>query len=489
VSELAGEGRTIGPRDVVVHVVKRQLTLLPLIGLMFFTVSGGAYGLEDVIGGSAPGMAILLIVLTPIIWSLPAALMVAELSTALPVEGGFYHWVKIGMGRFWGYQEGAWAWLTTWVDMALYPVLFADYLSQTYFPGAASGKNVFLDLGFVQFDLHWLLCLLVIWPFAYVNIRGAKGVGDSSILFMAFILLPFIVMIAIGIPKLFTDGINPLHPFLPHGVGVLSAAGAGMWVVMWSYLGWDGLSTIAGEIENPRRNYPLSLAISIPLITLCYLLPVLAGLAASTDWQAWTAGYFPTLAGNLGGEWLKVWLTIGGLVSAIGLFSALLLSVSRVPFVMATDGWMPKFLTKEHDRYGTPWVAIVVCAFIYSLFTLGPFASLVVVDVCLYSLGLLLEFAALIALRIRYPDLERPFRVPGGWTGIAIITVLPLLIVLFAIYKQVGDSGISSMYLSVGAAAIAPLSYLPMKWLVKRDQPDVAVGIAGIDLPVAQAAP
>ena len=115
---------------------------------MFFTVSGGAYGLEDMISLSGPGMAILLLIVTPIIWSVPAALMVAELGTAIPIEGGFYQWVKAGLGRFWGYQEGFWSWTTTWVDMAIYPVLFADYLSETYVPKAAAGDTVFLDLGF-----------------------------------------------------------------------------------------------------------------------------------------------------------------------------------------------------------------------------------------------------------------------------------------------------------------------------------------------------
>ena len=462
----------ITSKDIAVQVVKRQLTLLPLIGLMFFTVSGGAYGLEDVVSASAPGMAIILIVVTPLIWSVPAALMVAELSTALPVEGGFYQWVKIGLGKFAGYLEGMWSWLTTWVDMALYPVLFADYLSQTWYPGGAAGATPILDLGFVTFDTHWLLCLAVIWPFAYLNIRGAKVVGDSSLGFMYFILAPFAIMVLIGIPKLIIDGTNPFHPFTPHNVSALGAFGAGMWVVMWNYLGWDGLSTVAGEIDNPRRNFPRALAISLPLITLCYLLPVLAGLAASTDWQAWTAGYFPILAGNLGGSWLEYWLTIGGLVSAVGLFSALLLSVSRIPYVMAYDHYLPKGLTKEHKKYKTPWVAIVVCSLIYSLFTLGPFASLVVVDVFIYSLALLLEFAALIVLRIKYPNLPRPFKVPGGWPVIALITILPVLIILFAVYQTIQDSGWSAMYLSFGAAALAPLSYPFAKRFLKKDNPD-----------------
>ena len=74
---------------------------------------------------------------------------------------------------------------------------------------------------------------------------------------------------------------------------------------MWNYLGWDGLSTVTGEIHEPRRTYPLALVIMIPAITLVYVLPVLAGMAGGTDWQAWTAGYFPVVAGNLAGAWLK----------------------------------------------------------------------------------------------------------------------------------------------------------------------------------------
>ena len=461
----------ITPADVLVTVVRRQLRLLPLVGLMFFTVSGGAYGLEDMISLSGPGMAILLLIVTPIIWSVPAALMVAELGTAIPIEGGFYQWVKAGLGRFWGYQEGFWSWTTTWVDMAIYPVLFADYLSETYVPKAAAGDTVFLDLGFVQFDLHWVVAIAVIWIFTYVNIRGAAVVGDSSIVFMFIILVPFVIMVLIGIPKLFTEGINPVQPFLANGETAASAFGAGLWICMWNYLGWDGLSTIAGEVENPRRTFPLALVVSIPLITLCYVLPVLAGMAGGTDWQAWTAGYFPVVAGNLAGEWLQLLMTIGGLISAVGLFSALLLSVSRIPYVVARDGWLPAFMTREHHRYGTPWVAIVVCSAIYSLFTLGPFQSLVVVDVFIYSLALLLEFAALIALRRKQPDMHRPFKIPGGWPVIFVITLLPTLIVLFAVWQNVQDSGISSMYLSVGAALLGPLSYPFAKRFIKRDQP------------------
>ena len=121
---------------------------------MFFTVSGGAYGLEDMISSVRARHGDPAVVVTPIIWSVPAALMVAELGTAMPIEGGFYQWVKAGLGQFWGYQDGFWSWTATWVDMAIYPVLFADYLSETYVPRAAAGDTVFL-VGSLQFDLHW----------------------------------------------------------------------------------------------------------------------------------------------------------------------------------------------------------------------------------------------------------------------------------------------------------------------------------------------
>ena len=115
--------------DVVVRSVTRKLGLSAIIGIIFFSVSGGPYGLEDVVGSSGAGMAILLILLTPIIYSLPIALMVAELATLMPVPGGYYQWVKEGLGPFWGFQAGWWAWVASWFDLAIYPVLFVEFSS------------------------------------------------------------------------------------------------------------------------------------------------------------------------------------------------------------------------------------------------------------------------------------------------------------------------------------------------------------------------
>ncbi len=305
---------------------------------------------------------------------------------------------------------------------------------------------------------RWLLGFGVIWFFTILNIRGAKVIGDSSKIFGIIVLAPFALMTVIGLFKLHG---NPFHPFTLHAQGIGSALTLGLWVVMWNYYGWDGLSTIAGEMKDPRRDYPKTLLITVPLITACYLLPVLVGLSVvGVNRVEWTAGAWNTIAEIIGGKWLGQAMTAAALVSAAGLFSALLLSVSRIPFVMGEDGYLPKFLFRVHPRYGTPWVALVASSAIYSVFILGSFQSLVVVDVVVYSFALMLEFAALVAFRLKYPTMKRPYRIPGGWPAIFLVVLGPVLVLALAIWFQVSDEGLfNGLGLAVIFLATGPVIY------------------------------
>ena len=448
-----------------------KLALLPLVMIFFFTISGGAYGLEDLIGFSGPGVALILIVLTPLIWSLPIALMSAELSSAIPVRGGYYAWVKKALGPFWGFQEGWWSWLTSFVDMAIYPVLFADYLSTLL------AENFGFTLLAENELAHWAVALAVIWISAWLNIRGARTVGASSSLFGLFILAPFAVMAVVGIVRLILNPVPIWQPFYPPETGFLSAFGVGLFVVMWKYAGWDAVSTVNEEIENPQRNYLRAIVLTIPLVILAYLLPVIAGLGAQPDWSQWTAGFFPVVAAAVGGNWLGAWLAVGGLVSAVALFNALLLSISRLPFVLAEDGYMPQAITRTHPKFGTPWAAIIACSVIYSIFSLRPFAWLVVADVVMYAVTVILEFVALIVLRARLPNMKRPFRAPGGMFGAVLITVLPCAVLALAIYSNYTFEGAPALYLAVAGLATGPILYPLLKRFVKKDQPDVEVPV------------
>ena len=451
---------------------RRQLTLLPLSMVMFFTVSGGPYGLEELVAESGALVALLLILLTPLIWSVPTALMVAELSTMMPVEGGYYAWVKKGLGPFWGFLEGWWSWLASFVDMAIYPVLFATYLSALL---EQLGVTLLTDnpLG------RWLVALAVIWPFALLNVRGARPVGFSSIAFAVVVLAPFGVLVALAAGQLLAGEASPAGMLVGPDGSLFSALGLGLFIVMWNYSGWDGASTFGEEIRRPRSDVTAMLALTVPLITLAYLLPTAAGLLGTPDAEQWTEGSFPRIAASVGGEWLGVLIAVGGLVSAAALFSANMLSVSRVPFVLAADGYLPEAITRVHPRFGTPWVSILLCAVIYSIFSWSTFAGLVVVDVILYSATILLEFAALIALRRRLPQARRPFRVPGGWPGVIAATVLPAALVVLATVITFQEEGEMAIYLSAGALLSGVVLYPVLRVLVKRGAPDVFVPVEG----------
>src|SRR5664279_2752509 len=119
---------------------RRKMRFLPLIAATFFMVSGGPYAIEDILGGAGFARAILILLVLPIIWSLPTALMIGELASALPSEGGFYVWVRRALGPFWGYQEGWLSLSASIFDMALYPTIFVLYLSK-FAPAITAGSK------------------------------------------------------------------------------------------------------------------------------------------------------------------------------------------------------------------------------------------------------------------------------------------------------------------------------------------------------------
>src|SRR6266571_4935080 len=310
-------------------MTKPALRLGPLVAVMFFTVSGGPFGLEGLVGSVGPGVAILLLVATPLIYSVPETLLIGELASMLPVEGGYYQWVKRAFGQFWGFWNGWLSWVYSLIDMAIYPVLFMQYL-RFFVPGLGR-----LDA--------WLLALALIWGATWLNLRGARVVGTASGWFVAAVLAPFGVLAGVALVRWATTSAAtpfPVTPFQAAGTSFLGALGIGVSQTIWNYSGWDNASTIGGEIEDASATYPRALARALPLVTLVYLLAIVPVLAL-TDWTAWTDGAWPGLAATVVGPWLGRWLAAAGMVSAFALFNALLLTYSRIPLVLAQDGLLP----------------------------------------------------------------------------------------------------------------------------------------------------
>jgi len=445
----------------------KRVSLVPLVALIFFSVSGGAYGIEPLFSTSGPGMGILLILVAPLIYSVPHALVCAELGTAIPVEGGYYHWVKRGLGRFWAFQQGVLQWVCSFVDMALYPVMFTSYLS-SLISAVAPGEHVFFEFHLwkadIAVDLNWVICVGVIVLFTLLNLMGAGWVGDSSVAFAIICLTPMLVLTLIGFYQLVTEGTNPISSMTAEqGQSTWNAFGSGLFIVMWNYSGWDSVSTVAGEMENPKKHLPKALFWSVLLIIAGYLLPSLASLAVGpggeNGWKSWQDGALPDIAGELAGPWLQYVVTIGGLFASVAMFSALLASYSRLPSSLSHDGYLPKWVSKESKRYKMPIASIIGSSVVYALFCFSSFQSLVIYDVFLTNIGILLEVAALIALRIREPELERPYKIPGGWWSIGLIAVCLAGVSLWAAMQQYSEEGTKAVVYSLIVVGASLLLY------------------------------
>lgn len=414
---------------------------------MFFNVSGGAFTLEGLVAEVGPGLALATLLLVPLVWSLPEVLLVAELASMLPEEGGYYRWVRRAFGPFWAFQCGWCTWMYSMVDMAIYPVLFNQYLA-AFVPGLDGPER-------------YLISLAVIWAAVAINLRGALDVGRVSIAVGLFVLCGFGL---IGLAALPNQAVAAWEPFSKPGESVLEGLGVGISIALWNYIGWDNASTVQGEVKNASRSYPRALGIALPLVTIGYLAPVILALGA-TDWTSWQEGGWPAIAsaaagGGALGRFLGGWIALAGLVSALALFNALLLAYSRIPLAMASDGLLPRGLARLDPR-GTPRNAVLASAVCYSVCALLTFQELVVADVFLYALALFLEFAALLRLRRVEPTLRGAFRLPLGLRGLYALVALPLSFFALTIGLSLtdGEYGLPAVVAAVGAAALGPLAY------------------------------
>jgi amino acid transporter len=427
--------------------LRRTLSTLPLVFILYFCTSGGPYTTEELVAKVGPGLGLLILLLVPIFWSVPEALIVGELASMLPEEGGYYRWVYRAFGRFWAFQNGWWTWMYSLFDMAIYPVMFNTYLA-FFFPHLTAGRQ-------------WIVALAVIWGATAINLRGALPVGRVSVAAGGVILAAFVGVVAAALPHVHHLPWVPFHAPERAGAG---AIGVALSLALWNYIGWDNASTVQGEVVDATRSYPRALAWSVPLVVLNYLVPLAAALAA-TDWTAWRGRAWPEIArmaaGGRTGAVLAAVVAAGGMLSALALYNSLLLAYSRIPLAMAQDGMLPAAIAKT-DRNGTPRNAVLFAALFYSAFALIPLEGLVVADVLLYAMALSLEFGALIALRRREPGLRGAFRIPVGDAGVTVMAAVPMaiLVVVVALEITQPEYGLPAVLGALGTAGLGLLAYV-----------------------------
>ncbi len=453
----------IAPNPIVPRKFVR-LTLWPLVAATFFMVSGGTYGTEDIVHGAGYGRAILILLLTPLLWSLPTAFMIGELSSALPYEGGYYAWVRRAMGNFWGFQEAWLSLVASIFDMAIYPTLFVAYLTRM-FPW------------FQENSRGWWVALAVVIACALLNIAGVKVVSLTSLWLFFALSAPFVAIVLIAPFKIGALA-NAVTKPTTSTVDILG----GLLICMWNYMGWDNASTIATEVERPQRTYPRAMLVAVAIVALSYVLPFAAMWMTGLKATAWETGSWADIAGLLGGPLLRVGVVLGGIISAFGMFNALVMSYSRLPLAMAQDGMLPGIFAKLQKKSRAPWVAIVALAMGWAMCLGLGFARLVTLDILLYGFSLMLEFIALAVLRFREPDLARPFRVPGGLFGAIAIGIPPMLLLGFSIIRSeheqvwnMSSFAFGMILIAAGVVAYAVNHLLkPHGWAPAEQKPEPA---------------
>ncbi|XP_010906713.1 polyamine transporter RMV1 [Elaeis guineensis] len=422
-----------------------KVSIVPLVFLIFYEVSGGPFGMEDTVQAAGPLLAILGFVIFPFLWSIPEALITAEMGTMFPENGGYVVWVSSAFGPYWGFQLGWMKWLSGVIDNALYPVLFLDYL-KSVIPAFQGG----LPRTFAVFGLTAVL--------TYMNYRGLAVVGWVAVFLGVFSILPFIIMGLMATPKLRPERwlVVDLHNV--------------NWrlylnTLFWNLNYWDSISTLAGEVDDPKKSLPKSLLYAAILVILSYLFPLLTGTGAiPLDRKLWTDGYFSDITKILGGVWLTWWMQGAAASSNMGMFLTKMSSYSYQLLGMAEWGMLPEFFSRR-SQHGTPLIAILFSASGVLLLSWLSFQEIIAAENILYCFGMLLEFLAFMRLRMKYPRAPRPYKIPLGTIGSILVIIPPTLL----IFVELAFSSPKIMIVSA-AAMIAGLVLQPCLKHLKKKQ-------------------
>lgn len=416
--------------------LKRGLRPAALFATMFLVLGGTPYGIEEIVPRAGPGLSILVLAAMALLWAAPYSLLVAELVNAMPLEGGLYPWFRASFGRFWSFVFSYLDWLSWVLDSCLYPPLIAAYLLSFLLPAPDRWTS-------------WGVCLVVIWLLTWLNIRGIDLVGRVSQGLAWLTALPLLLLAVLGWPHVSLERLFPLAADTPwHGSPLTHAL---VWS-MWTFSGYEVLANASEEIVEPERNYPRLLALLLPVSVLAHVLPLAVGLGATPDWRAWDTAHFNQVALAVGGIGFAAFMALSGQLAGLGLFNGELLVNSRRPFAMARDGMLPVGLGRLHPRHGTPHVALIVQAVLYSVLTLVmSFSQLLFVSTWMSVPAYLMTFAAPLVLRARHPELRGRFRIPGGWPVLVLTALAPSAIALYVLFRiEWDDVLVGSVLIATG---------------------------------------
>ena len=443
------------PPALQVEVPAKPLTLWGMVAIIFFAVSGGPFGSEEAVAKVGPCWVLLGFVILPMIWSVPEALMTAELCTMFPGNGGFVFWTTASFGSRLGFLQGCWSWLSNVTSTAVYPHLLLEYLTAA-FPVMASPFYSILFLSVFSVSM------------SYVNYRGLHIIGSGGAVAIVIVMFPFLVLAILGYPMVDWEELStglPIADITPLAfVSFLN-------VMFWNLNSWENCSVMSGEIANPQRTLPKAIGIALGITMLAYLVPLSIGIGVMSgisDYTAWGAGYFQAVGLQVGGKPMAYLILLAAAFGCIGQYQSILCSSSYSLQSLGEIGMLPGACARR-SKYDTPTVGIAVGTIIVLSLTTFGFVDIVQLLNCVYCLSLLIEFATLVNLRWKCKDMHRPFRIPLGTLGLVLMVTpaVGTVIAMLVVPPLYGD--FMTSYYMLGGSVGAVVAYEVVELGRRRD--------------------
>lgn len=409
---VVGLTRSLGRLDIIFFTVAATISVDTIAAIAAF---GGAESFTWA-------------VVIAVTFLVPYALIMAELGSTFPQEGGPYVWVKLAYGRLAAGISTMLYWVTN-------PVWLGGSLA---FLGAASWDGFISPLApgsawdyVFKVAFIWLAILAAI-----VSIRLGKWFLNIGAVLKLALIAFFVVSVGLYAAE---------YGFNGYGAGAFSPSLTGFLAVtpilLFAFVGYEAQNGAAEEMRDPQRDVPVSVAVSGTISTLCYLLPIFAILAVLPVNKITGAGGFLdavatvfTIYGGAGDALLKITAFVF-VFTLLNQGAAWMIASDRVQAMAGIDAAFPRYFGQFHPRLQTPLrvnmlsgvVATIFCVVATSIVN-GSAADVFTVVLTIAVTTLLISYLFIMpsvwALRTRQPDVERPFRVPGGRAGLGVCVAL-----------------------------------------------------------------
>ena len=370
---------------------KHDIRVSTVVFMIFCLVAAGCYGIEEMIPECGPGLTIIMLCVLPFVWGLPFGLVASELGSVRPQEGGYYKWVQEALGEFWGFQAGWWRTISIYIDNTTYVILAGGYAATVWDMSRP-----------MEFGLKFAMIAI----FTIINIRGVKDVGIASTVLSILVMVAFAVVAVCGFLNWGGDAETAstisfrITPEPAEGISdwFFYIAG-GISIGMWMYSGYESMSTIAGEVENPQV-IPKGTIITVPLIMAVYIFPTVAGLGSIGNWENWgteagSVGYSDVVS-HFWGPAFGIIFVIVAILAQCSIYNTYIASGSRGFFSLADDNLAPPVMVKCDKKFGVPYVAVLSVGIFNLIFCMFPFGFIVILDCALLMASYILVYISAI---------------------------------------------------------------------------------------------